>query len=225
MRVHKAAGGALVRAQRTEQTISPTLHGRTRTLVPSRACVFASAKLLQRQEWLGNVCNTRKYTGCVCIRARVSYTNEEYVRLQTALVQRIFRRGVVVGPGRILRVARSLNPPDPSAPFARTPSRPPAYPYARPPSCRLGSKAKASPLLHLRRNDPTTRMRPSLFPFILVPSQARGKTLFQTRTRDEPGGGVSLPGEIPRNKMFLIRRRRCSQREQQFFFIHTTETK
>lgn len=31
MRVYKAAGGALVRAQRMEQTISPTLHGRTRT--------------------------------------------------------------------------------------------------------------------------------------------------------------------------------------------------
>jgi len=49
--------------------------------------------------------------------ARIPYTNEGYVWLQTASVQRIFRRRVVVGPGRILRVARSLNPPDPSAPF------------------------------------------------------------------------------------------------------------
>lgn len=35
---------------------------------------------------------------------------------------------------------------------------------------RLGSKAKASPLLHLRRERPcNSNERPSLFPFILVP--------------------------------------------------------
>lgn len=59
--------------------------------------------------------------GCVRVRARVSY--EGCVWLQTASVQRIFRRRVVVGPGRILRVARSLNPPDPSAPFFLPPLR------------------------------------------------------------------------------------------------------
>lgn len=184
MRVHKAAGGALVRAQRTEQTISPTLHGRTRTFVTSRvlarACV-ASAKLLQRQEWLGNVCNTRKYASYVyvCLRicsifARASLTpTRSMYGCRQPRSRGYFAEGVVVGPGRILRVARSLSTlripqlpsSSPSLPSARHSARSPA----RPPSCRLGSKAKASPLLHLRRNDPTTRMRPSLFPFILVP--------------------------------------------------------
>lgn len=81
MRVHKAAGGAVVRAQRMEQTISPTLHGRTRTNTSSCANVCASAKLLQQQEWPGNVCNIRKCSWRVCLHvcASLTPTKEEYV--------------------------------------------------------------------------------------------------------------------------------------------------
>lgn len=60
----------------------------------------------------------------ICVRARacvcvyVPFTTiKEYVRLQTVSVQRIFRRRVVVSPDRILRIARSLNPPNPSVPL------------------------------------------------------------------------------------------------------------
>lgn len=48
------------------------------------------------------------------------------------------------------------------------PSSLPFFAFSRLP--RLGSKAKASPLLHLRRERPcNSNERPSLFPFILVP--------------------------------------------------------
>lgn len=121
MRVHKAAGGALVRAQRTEQTISPTLHGRTRTIVPSPVCLRARSYCSGRDGRVTYVTPARVVRVCACARASLTL-NEGYVRLQTASVQRIFRRGVVVGPGRILRAARSLNPPVPSGP--RFPSLP-----------------------------------------------------------------------------------------------------
>ncbi|KAL0128740.1 hypothetical protein PUN28_003845 [Cardiocondyla obscurior] len=103
--------GTLLRTQRMEQTISPTLHGRTR---------------------------------------------------------------------RILRVARSLNPPDPSVPRFLSPAPAPLAPLPR-----LGSKAKASPLLHLRRERLcNSNERPSLFPFILVPvlgeSRVRRQFAYET---------------------------------------------
>lgn len=152
-RTQSRYGCTLVCAQRIEQTISPTLCGRTRTTVLSRMCVCVctyvlSAKLLQRQRWPGNVCNIRgvRIHACVCVCVSLIPTTTGYVRLQTASVQRIFRRRVVVGPGRILRLARSLNPPGSLSAFSSLPR-----PTLLPSLSRLGSKAKASPLLHLHR--------------------------------------------------------------------------
>lgn len=176
----------LVCAQRTEQTISPTLHGRTRTIASSgsRVCLRVRSYCSGRNgrvTYVTLAIYARARAGmCVCmcahvrvfVRARtlVPYTDEEYVRLQTASDQRIFRTRVAVGPGRILRVARSLNPPDPSALTSTSPSLLLLSPFLPLPFSPVsGSKTKASPLLHLRRNDSATRMRPSLFPFILVP--------------------------------------------------------
>lgn len=195
MRVHKAAGGALVRAQRMEQTISPTLHGRTRTNTSSCANVCASAKLLQRQEWLGNVCNIRKWFAYICMCVRPLY-QWKVCMPQTALVQRIFRRRVVVGPGRILRVARSLNPPDLLTPFLSlsfsSPSLPPPLPVGVEGESFSFAPPSQGTTLQLEWDPPCSRL--SWFP-----SQARGKILFQTRTRDELGGEAPrLPGKSPR---------------------------
>lgn len=93
MRVHKAGEGALVHAQRMEQTISPTLHGRTCTNTSSCANVCASAKLLQRQEWPGNVCNIRKCSSRTSVCVCVPYTNEGYVRCRQPWSRGYFAEG------------------------------------------------------------------------------------------------------------------------------------
>lgn len=123
----------------------------------------------------------------VCARARAHPLHQR--RLQTASVQRIFRRRVVVGPGRILRVARSLNPPDP---FFLPPSSP------SPLCLGWGRRRKLLLCSTFAGNDPATRMRdPPCSRLSWFPSQARGKTLFQTRTRDEPFRRSSVAREDP----------------------------
>jgi len=163
MRVYKAAGGALVRAQRMEQTISPTLHGRTRTTaLRGNICMYVCEREVTATAGMAGVTYVT-FASVVGVRlcecASLTPTRT-YVRLQTASVQRIFRRRVV-GPGRIQRVARSLNPPDPSVPF-----RPPPPPSLHP---AWGRRRKLLLCSTFAGNDSATRMRPSLFPFILVP--------------------------------------------------------
>lgn len=163
MRVHKAAGGAVVRAQRMEQTISPTLHGRTRTNTSSCTNVCASAKLLQQQEWPGNVCNIRKCSSRVCLYVCASLTPMKSMYAADSL-----------GPEDISQKGRRRSRSNPegcsfSQPSGSLSSLPPFSSSHPPVLTGWGRRRKLLLCSTFAGNDPATRMRPSLFPFILVP--------------------------------------------------------
>lgn len=169
--------GALVRAQRMEQTILPTLHGRTRTAAPSCARAFVRMyKCVRMRSYssgrdsrvtyvtfasVGRVCYSVCVL-CVCVRASLTPTRSMYGCRQPQS-RGYFAEGsssvqveswglLVLSTLRIPQLLSFLS-------FFALSSLP-----------RLGSKAKASPLLHLRRERPcNSNERPSLFPFILVP--------------------------------------------------------
>lgn len=160
MRVHKAGEGALVHAQRMEQTISPTLH--VRILRHAPMCV-----------------RVRSY--CSGRNGRVTYvTFASVVRVRLYVCASLTpMKGMYaadsLGPEDISQKGRRRSRSNPegcsfSRPSGSLSSFPPSSSSPRPPALTgWGRRRKLLLCSTFAGNDPATRMRPSLFPFILVP--------------------------------------------------------
>lgn len=207
MRVYKAAGGALVRAQRMEQTISPTLHGRTRTTaLRGNVCMY----VCEREVTAGMAGVTYVTFASVvgvrlCARASLTPTRTMYGCRQpwsrgyfaegSSSVQ-VESRGSPVLP--TLRIPQLLS----SAPFLPSP---PSVFSSFLPHHGLGSKAKASPLLHLRRERPCNSNETLPVPVYPGSRLRREVKPYSKRVQGtSPAEKLRCPGKILRNKMFLI---------------------
>jgi len=182
MRVHKAAGGALVRAQRTEQTISLTLHARSVT----RASVYVRPRVCMPCPCAGvrSYCSGRDgrvtyvtLASLPCVRVPARARAHAYTRTSRARAHPL--RGVCtavdsLGPEDISQRGRRRSRSNPegcsfSQPSGSLSSLPPPSAPSSPLRTGWGRRRKLLLCSTFAGNDPATRMRPSLFPFILVP--------------------------------------------------------